>query len=155
MCTWVIEQLQGILSPQPINVKMGALVCLQDTVPALNPTNPCLATIWRIIGGLAQAEPGYQIHHFIVIAQSQTYSPTRETEERSLISISTFYLDPDRPRITLSPPLIRQHHVSGTDLWACPLHKRWKKLDKTLEEGVPELNENQAMMGWVNNFSML
>src|SRR5882757_32821 len=43
-CTWVIEQLWGILSPQLINVKTGALVYLQDTVPALDSTSPCLPT---------------------------------------------------------------------------------------------------------------
>jgi hypothetical protein len=59
MRTWIIKRLWEILSSQLINVKMGALVCLQDTVPALNPINPCLPTVWGIIGGLAQAEPGY------------------------------------------------------------------------------------------------
>src|SRR6267154_1416804 len=107
----LIEQLQGILSPQPINVKTGALVCLQDTVPALNPMSPCLPTVWGIVEGLAWAEPEYQIYHFIIIAQSSTYPPPQETDTKSLISIPTFYLNPDRPRTILSPPLIKQHHV--------------------------------------------
>jgi hypothetical protein len=94
---------------------------------------------------LTQTEPGYQIHHFVVIAQSMIYPPTQETEERSLISIPTFYLDPDRPRIVLSPPSIGQRHIPGTDLWACLLCKRERKVDETVEEGVHGLNENQAV----------
>jgi hypothetical protein len=94
---------------------------------------------------LAQAEPGYQIHHFIVIVQSSTYLPTQETEERSLISIPTFYLDPDQPCIILSPLSIKQRHIPGTDLWAHPSRKREKKVDETVEEGVSGLNENQAV----------
>jgi hypothetical protein len=126
MRTWVIEWLWGIFSPQLINVKTRALICLQDTAPALDPINPCLPTIWGIVGGLAWAEPGYQIHHFVVIAQSSTYPPTQETEERSLISIPTFYLDPDRSHITLSPPLDSVTFLVPTFGHACCTRRRGK-----------------------------
>jgi hypothetical protein len=68
------------------------------------------------VDGLAQAEPGYQIHHFIVIAQSLTYPPTPETEIHPFIAILTFYLNPDQPRFVLSPPLIGKCPVFETDL---------------------------------------
>ena len=92
-CTWVIEHLRGSLFPQSICVKAGALVCLQDTIHAFGLTDPRLPTIWGIVGGLAQAKPGYQIHYLIIIAQSLTYPPTHEPEKGLLISIPTFYLD--------------------------------------------------------------
>jgi hypothetical protein len=82
------------------------------------------------VGGLAQAEPGYQIHHFIIITHSSTYPPTLETEVHPFIAIPTFYLDPDQLHFTLSPPLIGQRPISGTDLWACPLHKGEKEVNE-------------------------
>jgi hypothetical protein len=131
--TWVIERLWGFLFPQPICVKTGALVCLQDTIHVFSLTDPRLPTVWGIVGGLAWAEPGYQIHHFIIIAQSLTYPSTPETEIHLFIAILTFYLDPDRPCFVLSPPLIGQCPVSGTDLWARPLRKREREVDETIE----------------------
>jgi len=153
--TWIVERLRGIISPQLINVKTGALVCLQDTTPALDPIDPCLPTVWGIVGGLARAEPGYQIHHFVVIAQSSTYPPTQKIEEGSLIAIPTFYLDPDRPRIVLSPPSIRQRHIPGTDLWARPLRMKEKKAEETVEKGVPGMDGNQTIEGWVSHIAPL
>jgi hypothetical protein len=132
-CTWVIEKLWGFFSPQPIYIKTGALVCLQNTVHAFSLTHPRLLTIWGIVGGLAWAEPRYQIHHFIIIAHSLTYPPTSETEIHPFITILTFYLDPDQPCFALSPPLIRQRPVSGTNLWARPLCKREREVNETIE----------------------
>jgi hypothetical protein len=83
-----------------------------------SPLTPCLPTIWGIVSGLAWAKPAYQIHHFIIIAQSLTYPPIHEAETKSLISIPNFYLDPDQLVIKLASPLIRQHHVPGAELWA-------------------------------------
>jgi hypothetical protein len=131
--TWVIESLQEFLFPQPIYVKMAALVCLQDTVHVFNLTNPHLLTIWEIVGGLARTEPGYQIHHFIIITHSSTYPPTPETEIHPFIAIPSFYLDPDWPCFALSPSLIGQRPVSDTNLWAHPLCKREKEVNKTIE----------------------
>jgi hypothetical protein len=54
-CTWIIERLRGIPSSQPIIMKTGALVCLQETVHAFSRTNSCLPTVWGVIGGLARA----------------------------------------------------------------------------------------------------
>jgi hypothetical protein len=104
---------------------------------------------------LARAEPGYQIHHFVVIAQSSTYPPTQKIEEGSLIAIPTFYLDPDRPRIVLSPPSIGQRHIPGTDLWARPLRMKEKKAEETVEKGVPGMDGNQTIEGWVSHIAPL
>jgi len=137
--TWIIERLRGIPSSQPIIMKTGVLVCLQDTVHAFSHTNPHLPTVWGVIGGLARAEPGYQTHHLIIIAQSSTYPPTHQPKKGSLISIPNFYHDPGQPPVTLSPPSIGQCYVPGMNLWARPLRKR-EKDEGMVEEGVSGLN---------------
>jgi hypothetical protein len=117
------------------------------TVHAFSLTHPRLPTIWGIVGRLARAELGYQIHHFIIITHSSTHPPTPETEIHPFIAIPTFYLDPDRPRFALSPPLSGQRPVSGTDLWARPLHKRERKVNETIEReesGWMELCKNKV-----------
>ena len=65
---WVIERLRGISSSQQIILKPGALVFLQDTFHAFHISNPCLPSMFGIIGGMAWAEPGYQIHYFVILA---------------------------------------------------------------------------------------
>jgi hypothetical protein len=91
----VIERLRGVSSFQPIILKPGAFVFLQDTFHTLCILNLRLPSMFGMIGGMAWAEPGYQIHYFTVIAQSNVYLPVNDSIIYSIIAIPTFYLDPN------------------------------------------------------------
>jgi hypothetical protein len=129
---WVIEQLRGMSSSQQIILKPGALVFLQDTFHALHISNPRLPIMFGIIGGMAWAEPGYQVHYFVILTQTNTYSPVDYPVKYSIIALPTFYLDSNRPSMILSPLLIGQCQVHDTELWARPLHIGESKFDGTI-----------------------
>jgi hypothetical protein len=106
----VIERLRRMSSSQPIILKPGALVFLQDTFHALHISNPHLPSMFEIIGGMAWAEPAadYQIHYFTIIVQSNIYPPVKYPIIYSIIAILTFYLDPNWSSVILLLPLIGQ-----------------------------------------------
>jgi len=85
-----------------------------------------------MIDGMAWAEPGYQIHYFTVIAQSNIYPPVNDPIRYSIIAIPTFYLDPDRLPVILSLPSIGQRQMRNTTLWARPLHLGEAEFDGTV-----------------------
>jgi len=129
---WVIERLRGVSLSQPIILKPGAFVFLQDTFHALRISNPRLPSMFGMIGGMAWAEPGYQIHYFTVIAQSNVYPPVDDPIIYSIIAIPTFYLDPDRLPVILSLPSIGQRQMRNTNLWARPLRLGEAEFDGTV-----------------------
>jgi hypothetical protein len=129
---WVIERLRGMSSSQPIILKPGAFVFLQDTFRALHISNPRLPSMFGMIGGMAWAEPGYQIHYFTVIAQSNVYPPVDYPIIYSIVAIPTFYLDPNRSPAILSSPSIGQRQIRDTNLWARPLRIGETEFDGTI-----------------------
>jgi hypothetical protein len=88
--------------------------------------------MFRMIGGMAWAEPGYQIHYFTVIMPSNVYPPVNDPIICSIIAIPTFYLDPDWPPVILSLPSIKQHQICDMNLWAHPLCLGEAKFDGTI-----------------------
>jgi hypothetical protein len=112
---WVIEQLRGISSSQQTIIKLRALVFLQDTFYALLISNPCLLSMFGIIGGMAWAKPSYQIYYFVILAQTNIYLPISHPVKYLIITLPTFNFDPNQPPIILSPPLTGQHQFCDTD----------------------------------------
>jgi hypothetical protein len=132
LLVWVTEQLRGILSSQPIILKPGAFVFLQDIFHALHISNPRLPSMFGIIGGMVWVEPGYQIHYFTVIAQSNIYPPIEYPITHSIIAILTFYLDSNRSSVILLLLLIGQRRICDTSLWARPLCVGETEFDGTI-----------------------
>jgi hypothetical protein len=129
---WVIERLRGVSLSQPIILKPEAFIFLQDTFHTLRISNPHLPSMFRMISGMAWAEPGYQIHYFTVIVQSNVYPPVNDPIIYSIIAIPTFYLDPDRLPVILSLPSIGQRQIHDTNLWARPLRLGEAEFDGTI-----------------------
>jgi hypothetical protein len=142
----VIEWLRGISSSQQTILKPRALVFLQDTFHALHISNPRLPSVFGIIRGMAWAKPSYQIYYFVILAQTNAYLPISYPVKYSIIALPTFYLDPNRPPIILSPLLISQHQFHDTDFWACPLCIGETEFDGTImREDEVEKKESQVI----------
>jgi hypothetical protein len=106
--------------------------------------------MFGMIGGMAWAEPSYQIHYFTVITQSNVYPPVNDPIIYSIIAIPTFYLNPDQLPVILSLPSIGQHQIHDMNLWARPLRLGEAEFDGTVmreEEAREKEGQPNGIMG--------